>query len=317
MRNLYLALGISSNASVEQLAARIKDSTDRPMAETAKAILLNARAKRTYDASHKTVEIIGHLRSRMYIPQSDTWKQIGVPDYALPNKYVDPFVGRGKDVKYEHADYHRQPDADSPTRKDPSQRTPDKRDGYFLAFLIIGIGSYMAYGLTVAPAPPKKSYYLPEKTIVQQPSNTPLSKQEDIDFSEFLMKEVPFPKHGTELRGQALSYVAPLTIETSSGGMYYIKLIPVGTKLPALILYIHGGQPISVQMPVGNFELRYAFGNTWFGDKLLFGPSTACSRANATLTFKETVNEYEGFTVKLIKQVNGNLKTETMNPDEF
>jgi hypothetical protein len=70
-------------------------------------------------------------------------------------------------------------------------------------------------------------------------------------------------------------------------------------------------------MPLGSYEMRYAAGEVWYGEDALFGPSTAYSRADAAFDFVRGATQYEGYTVELTLQYNGNLRVQDISPSEF
>ncbi|MCB9981168.1 MAG: hypothetical protein H6860_02070 [Rhodospirillales bacterium] len=113
------------------------------------------------------------------------------------------------------------------------------------------------------------------------------------------------------------SGVAPLEIKTGAGNNYYIKIVNVANNQVALTAYIVGGRPFEVLMPLGTYEIRYAAGNTWYGTQHYFGPDTAFSKANEVFHFTFDGYQYSGYTVELILQAYGNLRTVHIDEAEF
>jgi hypothetical protein len=114
--------------------------------------------------------------------------------------------------------------------------------------------------------------------------------------------------------GEAL---APLSIVTSPGRDYYVKLVYAGTNDAAIGIYVQGGVTSEITVPLGSYEMRYASGTTWYGYTDLFGPETAYSKAVGTFDFRDEGNQYTGYTVELILQEGGNLGTEGIGAAEF
>jgi len=110
--------------------------------------------------------------------------------------------------------------------------------------------------------------------------------------------------------------VAPLKIKTSPGHDYYVKLVNVG-GITEMSFYVRGGQYFETKAPLGTYELRYASGDIWYGDKHLFGPNTVYSKADTTFHFNFDGMSYNGYTVELIRQPGGNLRTSRMSPSNF
>ena len=115
--------------------------------------------------------------------------------------------------------------------------------------------------------------------------------------------------------------VAPLTIKTNAGSDYFVKLVIPNTTKEIMTLYIHGGQPMVIKVPLGSYELKYAAGQVWYGPKYKFGPTTTYAKADEVFPFTSTPTAdgitYSGWTVELILQSNGNLKTKTISEAEF
>ena len=128
-----------------------------------------------------------------------------------------------------------------------------------------------------------------------------------------------FPENGSVKRFTGEDAVAPLQIATSSGeaAYYYVKLVGYDTDQDVLAIYIRAGETADVRVPLGSYEIRYAVGNTWYGDDILFGPETEYAKADRRLDFKQTSTGISGYRVELILQVNGNLATRAISREEF
>lgn len=110
---------------------------------------------------------------------------------------------------------------------------------------------------------------------------------------------------------------APLELKTRYGSNYYIKVVNVSTNQTVLTAYIAGGRPFEVQMPLGTYEIRYAAGDTWYGTPHYFGPDTSFSKADELFHFTSDGYRYSGYTVELIMQAHGNLRTQHINEADF
>jgi len=111
-----------------------------------------------------------------------------------------------------------------------------------------------------------------------------------------------------------------LTIETSAGADYLVQLLKAGTKKAIVGIYLKGGKTLTVDVPLGNYDLVYAAGKIWYGLGDRFGPPpmTSYSKADKPFEFKA---DSEGMTshwaVELILQENGNLGTTKINASQF
>lgn len=116
--------------------------------------------------------------------------------------------------------------------------------------------------------------------------------------------------------------LAPLTFVTNPGADYYVKLVDPQTKSDLFGIYVRGGQRMEVRVPLGDYEMRYAMGHTWYGIPNRFGPGTAYFRAEQVFTFSKTSDGSDGYTingnvVELILQQNGNLSTAPIGAEDF
>jgi len=107
---------------------------------------------------------------------------------------------------------------------------------------------------------------------------------------------------------------APLEIHTSSStGNYFLKIDNINTGKTALKAFIRSGETFSTTLPTGEYEMKYANGESWYGEADLFGPETSYSKTGETFSF----DGYNGYTVELIRQVNGNLQIQSIDASSF
>jgi hypothetical protein len=131
-----------------------------------------------------------------------------------------------------------------------------------------------------------------------------------------------YPSDGAyELYG-GVSRIAPMTIRTAPGSNYFVKLQEVGNGRPVLAFFIHGGSTVTADVPLGSFVLKYATGATWCGAKKLFGPDTETFQADDIFSFTREFEEdgsysTSSWTVELIRQRNGNLRTSRIERSDF
>lgn len=112
--------------------------------------------------------------------------------------------------------------------------------------------------------------------------------------------------------------VAPLEIKTpSTGNHYFVKIEDAYTKKNIVSYFIRSGDVLNVDLPLGTYNIKYASGQEWYGTKHLFGPKTAYAKAEQSFNFRSDGYQYNGYTVKLIEQINGNLKTSSIDQNEF
>lgn len=145
-------------------------------------------------------------------------------------------------------------------------------------------------------------------------STTPeIAKEPKIEY-----EEVEKPANGTLSHTydpyKANTSVLKIELPTyESNNYYYIKLINPTTGETVQSVFLHPGQSKEFPVPCGDFKLRYACGDKWYGYEHLFGPYGGYSGSNELLGF---TNEY-GHTITLTSVVNGNFSTNDIDFNDF
>ena len=151
-----------------------------------------------------------------------------------------------------------------------------------------------------------ESYVPPRNNTPQKPTPPP-----------FLEPELPLPPNGEVYTYTGSDRIAPFELKSSYGSNYLVKLADASTRQPVLTVFVRGGETVSIDVPLGTYTVKYAAGDKWYGYRFLFGPTTGYSKANETFNFRTAGNHISGYTITLYKVLNGNLKTESIRPDEF
>lgn len=179
---------------------------------------------------------------------------------------------------------------------------------YSMSVVLCGVGLFAAIGVNDDlsgkrwirhPAP--TTYEPPPPQRVERPS----------------IPEQPLPHNGRVRSFTRAEREAPFEIKAAQGSHYLLKLVDAFTRSPVLTVFVHSGTTVSIDVPLGTFEVRYASGESWYGDEYLFGPGTAYSKADKTFTFEVVGNQISGFTITLYKVPYGNLHTSAIKPTEF
>jgi hypothetical protein len=109
---------------------------------------------------------------------------------------------------------------------------------------------------------------------------------------------------------------APLRLVVPAGSDYFVKLVDTnGREISAF--YMFGGSSKEIDVPFGEYRIRYASGQQWCGLSELFGPDTSFSEADETFSFGAFDGKISGYTVELIPQAHGNLATKHLGKADF
>lgn len=176
-----------------------------------------------------------------------------------------------------------------------------KRNIYWVVLLLLIAGGVVTYNTGQPPKSTSAQY-------------SPVSKP---DAQSVSCSPVP-ASHGVKRKYTRDEPVAPLRIETPYGEeKYFVKLVDAYSGSTVMTFFIHGGRAFETEVPLGIYKIRYAAGNIWCGENLLFGQDTQYSEADKTFNFSIEGNQISGYTVQLIKQVGGNLRTRRIGANQF
>jgi hypothetical protein len=152
-----------------------------------------------------------------------------------------------------------------------------------------------------------------------KPSRVVLPRLEDLPTPD-LCADRPQPRQGIFRNYDRSARVAELTIRTASGSNYFVKLEEAASKRPVMTFFVNGGSSLTEMVPLGNFVLKYAAGPSWCSEDELFG-NDIISTANDEFLFERhyTGDGYStsAWTVELILQPGGNLRTHRISRSEF
>jgi len=148
-------------------------------------------------------------------------------------------------------------------------------------------------------------------------SQTEQPTEQSTEQESFSVPPEPLPSNGTWWRYTSKELIAPLRISVSEGQHYYVKLTDAFTGETVLTVFIQSGRTIEVEAPTGRYNLKYAIGDTWYGQEHLFGPKTEYMKADGTFNFEIIGNRVRGHGVELIVQQGGNLRTDPIPESEF
>ena len=134
----------------------------------------------------------------------------------------------------------------------------------------------------------------------------------------FSQPVLPLPQTGDNTASFS-NGVAPLTIRTSqnSGNHYFVKISNTATRQELGSYFIRSGGVLEIKVPVGSYEIKYASGKQWYGTGYLFGPETAYSKADSIFNFGFDGYQYSGYTIELIMQRHGNLRTSGIQANQW
>ncbi len=299
MKDLYRILGFNdSNVSDAEIGRRLFASNSANSdIKRAHFILTNPTRKKVYDRHYRTLKMIGNLRHDFSVDSSPSWNAHSYRDFHHKARASD---GRAVTmwslgiIGFIFILWILDPTTRKPEQTPIPVARPELSD---------------AVQQSARP-----SVYTPPPSNIDYKRSTP--KPMEPVFDEPVLA---LPETGVLAKGFLGNGMAPLEIVTPSSSIdnYCIKMVNARSGNDALTFFIRSGQRVEVEMPLGTYEMRYATGKYWYGEEHLFGPATLYYRAEDRFNFRVNGTFVEGYTVELYKQIDGNLETEEIDPEDF
>lgn len=111
--------------------------------------------------------------------------------------------------------------------------------------------------------------------------------------------------------------LCPLSVEVTGNNAYYVYLDSVRSPNNDMAFMVSANGTVEVDVPIGEYEIYYAVGTSWYGKSLLFGDDTAYYKCDDTFSFYDDGKYYQGWTLELYLQPNGNLDTTIIDASGF
>ena len=116
-------------------------------------------------------------------------------------------------------------------------------------------------------------------------------------------KETPPTKETPEtgiLKKRFYRGMAPLKLKTRNEGRhFFVKLLEQPEQKEILTTFIRSGDMLKLHIPLGVYTLKFAVGNTWYGERWLFGNDTVFSSIEEDIEFSFKDNEISGYSIEL------------------
>lgn len=313
MRDLYKRLRISKFAAPDEVIGAVDAANDLNLKEDARTVLVDPRRRDSYDRMHQALTEIGTLRAHFRLLESCDWSGDLMADFGRDPAGVDLGVRR---VSTAPAGL-----GSKRTRSSPSQPingvipelvrallgTVWQLLALFMGMAIL-VGTFMAIALIIDLLdPPHKAVPAPSRMDNELEPSRPI----------FNKPPLPPPSSGHLRNLSGLEGIAPLEIHTQAGAHYLVRLENVDTGLAELDIFVRGGSTVAIEVPLGEYRVKYASGETWYGFGDLFGPDTAYQQASTNFSFTRNSRGVSGYTLTLYRVAGGNLRTESIPPERF
>ena len=138
-----------------------------------------------------------------------------------------------------------------------------------------------------------------------------------LGYKELSLHPLDLPKSGVLHNYTGREAIAPFEIKTQPGENYYIKLVDAISGKTKIVIFLRGGETKKMEIPLGSYKIKRASGETWYGEKYLFGHNTTYTTSDEWLNFKISGPYVEGHTLTLYKVANGNFSTKSIKAEDF
>jgi hypothetical protein len=110
---------------------------------------------------------------------------------------------------------------------------------------------------------------------------------------------------------------APFKVANGPYTSSLIKLTSIGDTTETISIFIRPNEDVEVPVPVGAYYCTIAYGNHWYGDAILFGPTTTYTSLVEILYFMNDGYSVTGNKLSLVKTTSGNLAEKNIRPSDF
>jgi len=281
MRDFYRTLGVKMDESMDVISSKIAQSNISPNEkEAAYSILSDPKKREIYNRNTRVLRRVGWLRSSIQLKDTPHWNK---------DKYSD-FI------------YHI-------TSKFLLKKILGFISALVLAFAYSRLGILIIIVSIIGTCNLITDYFDEGKkssstsTINEKPA--------------FNIPEITFPKHGIYM-SSLTNGTAPLSIVTKKNDYkYFLKIENIADPEKMALICIHSGLQIQIKIPLGLYKIKYASGRKWYGITYLFGTETTYSAVEKVFAFSSNEYQTSGYTIELIQQSDGNLRTKRISPDDF
>ncbi len=263
MRNLYRHLGCPAQADGEVVRQAIQWlAIDDPVREDAEYILLDPVRRKIYDRHWHLLTQLGQLRADMGLERTEHWLSILEQEFGMP-------------AQPEFAS-HAAPSAGD--LEDQAAAAWLRRWIKLMIIAVSGIGLsiWLASGQDedASMAKPDAQSYLDIVLEHVLPSSDKATKAG--------RGRLPFPASGVLASTPVGAISAGVKLYAPRGhGNYLVKLVSnrAGFSGHQAVIFVREGTAARVRLPPGQYDMRFAVGESWYGMSHLFGTETQYARA--------------------------------------
>ena len=143
------------------------------------------------------------------------------------------------------------------------------------------------------------------------------------------LQEQSLPRNGTahiyragqtrqdEISARSGIGLAPFRIKADAGKHYYLKLLNAYDLSLIMTIFVRNHSIVDVMVPTGTYRVRYASGNTWYGETDLFGEDTTYGEFEDFFRFDTSGSDLMGLALDIRRGTSGSLAESSIGRDSF
>jgi len=140
------------------------------------------------------------------------------------------------------------------------------------------------------------------------------------ELGDLITQDFSQPSRVSFVKASKKNACCPFSITTSDPESYfYVKLQTLSGE-DAIRIFFRGSH-FETKVPPGVYVFKYCLGKKWYGPVFLFGPDRnffgSTDHLRFTVDEEEEGTRYGGMKIELIKQINGNFQTESIDEASF
>lgn len=185
-----------------------------------------------------------------------------------------------------------------------------------LLLLITGLGALAIYQQSVIKRE-QEAVRLVQQGIARERAAA-IAAQEAAELRKL---ERPLPANGVFHMASRSAYdprnLPPLTVIGPSGSNTLMKLVRDADGAEVMSIFIRAGQTVEVGVPIGDYKVKIASGQIWYGDTVRFGPTTSYARLDVVLKFSIEGSQLLGHKLTLNRMRDGNMREAPLSANQF
>ena len=156
-----------------------------------------------------------------------------------------------------------------------------------------------------------------KSTINSDPSNIDTLEEENKE-PEIILTPIQTPPTGIYQNYTSNKLIASFEIRNHNDDFNYLmKFNDYSTNQTIFTVFLNKNENCNIKVPLGNYIITLARGNTWYGDDILFGENTNYMKYDKLISFYQDGLNIQGHYIDMTPTPTGNLDTDYISENDF